>query len=230
MPRTGCCVIQLPVVVVRRRVVTNKRQGRSLQAGPTDFCRIQQAPNGFMLRNPLRKTLLIVFYTAWKANFRWKSILSIRYTMTSIFTRLRLSFINSQKLRCGYLIQHLSLPTRVFVPGQANNGHKWKQRTQCVRHFLTSGCRKCCSGRDRALLMAAWLPYRAGTGGHEGCSSSAFPFHARGDDYRVLKYWHLIQRQVPEQYWFWVLSSEWMRVPYTGRSGTLRKQNSSVIQ
>lgn len=96
MPRTGCCVIQLPVVVVRRRVVTNKRQGRSLQAGPTDFCRIQQAPNGFMLRNPLRKTLLIVFYTAWKANFRWKSILSIRYTMTSIFTRLRLSFINSQ--------------------------------------------------------------------------------------------------------------------------------------
>lgn len=124
VPRTGCCVIQLPVVVVRRRVVTNKRQGRSLQAGPTDFCRIQQAPNGFMLRNPLRKTLLIVFYTAWKANFRWKSILSIRYTMTSIFTRLRLSFINSQKLRCGYLIQHLSLPTRVFVPGQANNGHK----------------------------------------------------------------------------------------------------------
>lgn len=48
--------------------------------------------------------------------------------------------------------------------------------------------------------MAAWLPYRAGTGGREGCSSSAFPFHARGDDYRVLKYWHLIQRQVPEQY------------------------------
>lgn len=67
--------------------------------------------------------------------------------------------------------------------------------------------------------MAAWLSYRAGAGGREGGSSTAFPCFARGDDYRVLKYWHLIQRQVPEQHWFRVLSSEWMRVPYTGGAG-----------
>lgn len=181
----------------------------------------RRAPIGIVLRKvrrlwcPVLFTLVIVFYAAHKINFHRKPILSIGYTMISILAHPRWGFIRSQKLCHENFVPDLTEPIEyLFRVCQTMSINRSIGHNVSVIFWLPVAGSAPAAGiecywweRDGAMESVTREPPRGSTS------------HPSVDVYRVLKYWHLIQRQVPEQYWFWVLSRQWKGTHTSANAG-----------